>query len=577
MRALSLLLLVIASTAVAGGRIVDGLTTDWTGTPASGAHAATSSADEWILTGVVGDRRTDPGMTDDSDLVELRLTTDGTSLFGLIRMANIAAIAAPHVAIGIDTLQPGGQAFLGDDGNLGVRDGIRPKRQLALHANTAGVPVVEWFDQTNWYGIAAAQIAVSPANDVIEFRVPLTDLNGLTDTSSFVITLATFNNTSIWNNDGDATQTDAVDALGVPGQGAVNAWNRELSNGQIDVGWRVTLRGAPLAPTGVPAGECQSGTWSGTGSAPCTACAPNTFSTNGAVVCLPCPAGMGADAGAAGCEFCRVGSAGATAGGGCQDCTAGSFAGVTGSTLCTQCGAGSFSGAGASACQQCGFGAYSSAPGASSCTACAPGNYNAVLGSVACQQCTAGNFAADAGSSNCTACQAGRYSQAGAATCAICDAGTFSTSGSSSCLNCPPGTSSDAGAGSCAPCRTGTYAATAGAPTCTSCAAGTFGDVAGAVSCTLCPAGQFSDAGATACTLCPGGRFAAAPGQPTCALCAGGTFSGAGAIACTQCGAGTFSDAGSTTCTNCAAGSLDRKSTRLNSSHNPASRMPSSA
>jgi glycosidase len=246
------------TTTRAAARTVDGDPSDWTGTPSALPHHDATGDTEWIYTGVAGDRRTDSGMTDDNDITEVRLTTDGTYLYFLIRMADISDPSKVHVAIGIDTNQEGnpaiaGQNFLGDDSGLtyATRPFIRPERQLALRYGGGGTPVIEWFAGGTWYGIGGSQIAISAANNVVEARVPLADLNGMNANSSFILTMATFTNAPGWNNDNDTTATGAVDSLGIPGQGTANAWDRDLSDGAIGLGWYIKLNGASNAPTAV--------------------------------------------------------------------------------------------------------------------------------------------------------------------------------------------------------------------------------------------------------------------------------------------------------------------------------------
>nr|MCU0701318.1 hypothetical protein [Myxococcaceae bacterium] len=425
------LVLALPLVAVAGPRTVDGDPSDWNGTPPTGVHQAATSGDEWILRGVAGDRRTDPGMTSDADLVELRLTTDGTALFGLVRLADITAANAVHLALGFDTTA-GGQNFLGDQNPLTVRTSLRPERQLAIHVAGSGNAEIEWFDSGTWYAIVGSAASISVTNDVVEFRVPLADLNGLTATSTFTLTAVTFNNAQGWNNDIDTTATQAVDALGVPGQAAPpangnNAWERELSNGTIDVGWRVTLTGATAGPTAVPAGECQENTTSSTGEAPCTACAANTATIGrGETQCVPCVAGEGSDAGQS-CALCAPGGFGLGGGLGCASCNPGTQAPDAGLTSCEACAPGRFAGqSGAVTCSECSTGSFSAVSGATSCTACAAGRFAATTGSTACTECSVGTFAASTGASSCVPCPLGRFADTtGSTSCQDCAAGTF--------------------------------------------------------------------------------------------------------------------------------------------------------
>lgn len=245
----------------AGSRTVDGDPADWTGSPPAGIHREAESGDEWIYRGAVGDRRGDVGATDEADLSELRLTTDGTYLYVLVRLVAIDDVAKVAVGLGIDTNQEAtpasaGLNFLGDDSGLtyNSRPFVRPERVLVLHVAGGGTPAVEFFAGGSWYGIGGAQVAISAANDVVEARLPLADLNGLGGSSSFVLTAATFMNFAGWNNDVDTTvdfaTTDAIDAFGAAGQSG-NAWDRELQDGDLDTAFWIQLRGASNPPTAV--------------------------------------------------------------------------------------------------------------------------------------------------------------------------------------------------------------------------------------------------------------------------------------------------------------------------------------
>lgn len=247
------------------GRTVNGDPSDWTGVASTTIHtdAEDDSADEWIYTGAAGDARTDPAGTDETnaDLTEVRLTTDGTYLYFLFRLADITDVNKVHIAVGIDTNQQGdvgsaGQNFLGDDSGLTYNDRpfVRPERQLAFHAAGGGTQAVEWFAGGSWYGIGGSEIAISTANDVVEAQVPLNDLNGLNANSDFIMTVATFQNQTTWNNDGDSTAnfgvTDAIDVMGIPGQMG-NAFGRDLNDANVFFGWWIQLQGATDAPTAV--------------------------------------------------------------------------------------------------------------------------------------------------------------------------------------------------------------------------------------------------------------------------------------------------------------------------------------
>ncbi len=247
-----------APPARAGSRTVDGVSTDWTGTAPSIAHTDAESNGEWIYKGAADDRRTDSGMTDDADLTEVRLTTDGTYLYFLFRLKDIQTTSEVHIGVGIDTDQEATDTalnWIGDESNLTIgRAFMDAERVLSFHETGGGNQAVEWFAGGSWYGISGSQISISAANDVVEARVPLNDLNGLTGTSDFILTVATFQNNPGWNNNTDTTDdfymTDAVDVMSTPGQTG-NAWGRDLNDGNVYFGWWIQLRGSTDAPTAV--------------------------------------------------------------------------------------------------------------------------------------------------------------------------------------------------------------------------------------------------------------------------------------------------------------------------------------
>ncbi|HEX8681435.1 MAG TPA: alpha-glycosidase [Ardenticatenaceae bacterium] len=254
---LTLALSGIPRPALAAVRAVDGDPSDWTGTASATAHTDAESAQEWIYTGAQGDRRTDTGMTDEADLTEVRLTTDGTYLYFLFRLREITSASEVHIGVGIDTDQvaDSGLNFLGDDSGLSFgRPFMRPERVLSFHVAGGNTQAVEWFAGGGWYEPGGSQIAISEANNVVEARVPLTHLQGLNGNSDFILSVATFQNNPNWNNDGDTTDgfgvSDAVDVLGVPGQSG-SSWERDLSDGNVYYGWWIQLQGASAAPTAV--------------------------------------------------------------------------------------------------------------------------------------------------------------------------------------------------------------------------------------------------------------------------------------------------------------------------------------
>ena len=119
------------------------------------------------------------------------------------------------------------------------------------------------------------------------------------------------------------------------------------SRATLSLGTRRFLN--PARPSSLPATTLSPphphagapGTFSGTGSTPCSNCAANTFSSAyGSTICAPCPGGTASSAGAAAC------STGAA-------CPPGTYSSALGSTSCLACPAGKWSGAGAVGAAQC--------------------------------------------------------------------------------------------------------------------------------------------------------------------------------------------------------------------------------
>jgi len=251
------------SPARAGGRTVDGNPSDWTGTAPSVAHTDAESNGEWIYKGAADDCRTDPPGTDESnaDITEVRLTTDGTSLYFLFRLKDVTDVNKVNVAVTIDTDQnstDNERSWIGDDADgltLG-RQFMRWERIINFHG-IGGLGQVELYadDGSSWYAPPSGyQINISTANDVLEARVPLSDL-GLNANLDFVMTGVSFVGNNTWNNSGDSTYDisgshDAVDVMSTPGQTG-NAWGRDLNDGNVYFGWWIQLRGSTEAPTAV--------------------------------------------------------------------------------------------------------------------------------------------------------------------------------------------------------------------------------------------------------------------------------------------------------------------------------------
>lgn len=236
---------------------VDGNASDWIGTPSSTIHGTVVSQGEFIYTGNSGDARTDPGtFSSNNDITEIRLGQDGSTLYFLIKMADIDNVAAPHVSILINTGSgTGGNNlnFLGDQSGVSFSNANFTGRQRVIdlhfvHDNglaplNINTFLAEFFDGGSWFNVGTNQVAISAANNVIEFSIALSDLD-LNSSSTVKFAVCTFgNNTSSnqgsdFNNDIDATNNlflaDFVDYMS-PGGGTGNAYAGR-DNGTLGMG-----------------------------------------------------------------------------------------------------------------------------------------------------------------------------------------------------------------------------------------------------------------------------------------------------------------------------------------------------
>jgi len=222
---------------------VDGNPSDWTGIPSATVHGTVISNNQWIYTGASSDRRTDAGMTDDADIKEVRITNDGTSIFGLIKVLNLSIISNFHIGMSIGYTTGGSRNYtwIGASSSLALgAGGVQySERNIDIHYTGSGLSIEMW-DGGSWYSPSTSQIAYSTTNNCVEFSISLSDL-GTSSGATLALTLASFmnqqgNTGSWWNNDGDGNTTinygtdDAVDVM-TPGSAAGNAWPRDLDDG----------------------------------------------------------------------------------------------------------------------------------------------------------------------------------------------------------------------------------------------------------------------------------------------------------------------------------------------------------
>jgi hypothetical protein len=172
------------------------------------------------------------------------------------------------VSLSVDTDQNGSDGALnwnGDDSQTGLGSALQyAERNVTIHDVTVGEGTniqVELFadDGSSWYAppTSGAQVSISTSNEVIEGRIVLSDLNGITGSSTIRVSLATFiNGNNGYNNSVDATQdigggsiSDGIDVM-TPGASAnTNAWFRDFGDGDIDNSALIMLNqaGTPVA------------------------------------------------------------------------------------------------------------------------------------------------------------------------------------------------------------------------------------------------------------------------------------------------------------------------------------------
>lgn len=250
----------------AGTRAIDGDASDWVGTPSATVHAAVVSAGEWIYTGQAGDSRTDPTGDDANyDLTEVRFTRDDLWLYGLVRYADITNTNEIHLAIGFELdnnpADSDGMNFFGHQSGTGFASASdHPEYQLSIHNTPSPVTQIERFrnGESTWTAPPTPgwSVWISEPNNLVEFRIALADLE-LTTTTSMRVMLVTFDNGTTsdpgglaWNNSEDTTvdyiTTDALDVMTVGATPGDSSWDRDLSNGQIDVLNAVDLAVLPV-------------------------------------------------------------------------------------------------------------------------------------------------------------------------------------------------------------------------------------------------------------------------------------------------------------------------------------------
>ena len=188
-----------------------------------------------------------------------------------------------------------------------------------------------------------------------------------------------------------------------------------------------------------------------------TVCPLGSYSPTGSLPCTPAPAGS------------FVNSSGATAP---TLCTLGNYQPQTGQAACLPAATGNYvSTSGAIAQTPCAAGSYINTSGAATCTLANAGNFVGMTGSTSQMPCAAGSFSSVAGASSCALAPAGSYvPMAGSNTSTPCAAGTFQ---------------SNTGATSCISASIGFYVPSAGATNQTACAPGSTNIFTGSTACNV--------------------------------------------------------------------------------------------
>lgn len=239
--------------------VIDGDFSDWTGdSSAIPLHGNAWDDGEWIYKGEAGDARSDlPDAQPDNDIVEFRLTTDGTWLYLYFEMDNMDFEGSPHandvlVAVTIDldkNASDTGLNWIGPDSDtLLASAGHYAERNIAIHNVTGESDTqieLHADDGTSWYEPPTPgwKAWIDGAEDKVEAAIALADL-GINLGLDPVIRVAAISlgNTGEWCNGappnastqiGDIGTSDAIDVVGGSVGSSQNAWDRDLSDAAV--------------------------------------------------------------------------------------------------------------------------------------------------------------------------------------------------------------------------------------------------------------------------------------------------------------------------------------------------------
>lgn len=245
---------------------VDGWPGDWQGAPPGEMHTVSVDQGEWIYRGDAYDHRTFAGATTDSDITEVRVRSDDTYVYVLVRMQEItdASVPALGIAWNARTQEPGtGFAWIGDastpDGSMALASPDQyATRQIMVYTPSGGAPTIRLWNGDVWYAPPAADaaVAVSAANEAIEFRINRNDLD-LFYPSTIALSLASFRSSG--NHAGDNStydspdlNNDAIDVMGGEPGVSENAWARDLHDNTVSRFHTLTLTAQGAVPPPQP-------------------------------------------------------------------------------------------------------------------------------------------------------------------------------------------------------------------------------------------------------------------------------------------------------------------------------------
>jgi hypothetical protein len=256
---------------------IDGWPGDWSGTPPAQAHAVTVDQGEWIYRGEASDYRTFGGATADSDITEVRITSDDTYVYFLVRMQDISDPSMPALGVAWNarSQEPGeGYPWIGDasmpTGSIALAHADQyATRQIMLYTPAGGNPTLRLWEGGIWYQPPAADsaVAVRASDNAIEFRIHRADLD-CSYPATVTVTLASFQSSgqeagANATYDSPDNNNDAIDLMGGEPGVSENAWERDLSDDRIGYAYTIhlTADGAVTQPApGPPVWSWEAGT-----------------------------------------------------------------------------------------------------------------------------------------------------------------------------------------------------------------------------------------------------------------------------------------------------------------------------